>query len=938
MKPVKTLLSLAVSLAITGTVGHAYAQTPAPGADQPLQLAQLRGGSISGRVINDATGSLLPYATVRIAELNREASTGRDGQFLLSHVPPGSYTLVVSYQGMETQRISLEVETGAVRRDVRLSSPTIGVEQMLVLGRAEGYASSINTQRNAPSVRTVVSADALGHISEGNIGDALVRLPGMSVEVRAGVLRTATIRGLAPQYNTVTVDGLRMTNVDGNRDIALDSFPANMLARVDVIKAPTPDMSADAIGGTVDLVTRSAYDRDGRILEGDIGTTYNDNRGSWNQQGSITFGDTFGDGDRFGALATLSYFRDERGYDVIDTAYTVNNEDQYFINRSLYYDRDETKDKVGAGLALDFRPTPDTSVYFRGIYHYDYRELWRRGTDYRPNPDTRFDVTPDSGSSTNGRIDSIVFFRDPKNVFQMYTLGGEHRQQDWVFDARAAYSRAKKDYPDTVQIVNSFNNVDMTYDRSNRNFPTFAIDNNVDITDPSGLQFRQYQTNQVPRLEEEVTLDANLLREFYAGPVSGSIKTGVRGSFKESSQAQPETIRYTGLTGIEATDLLEHYRSTDFMSESGGRAQLLGFYPDWRLYTDLHRNNTGNLTQNAGAQLYTQETIANADFAISEDIIATYLMGTLEIDQWTLLAGVRYETTRIDAEANEVVIDDGQVTEVNRVNDKSDYGNVLPSLHLRYQTMDDRLVLRSSISKAISRPPPGDLIPSKQENAQLNQRVVGNPNLVPAESLNIDLTAEYYLPPLGVISAGLFYKDIDNFVFSTSRIASDGVDERTRVNGDGGTVRGLELVWVQQFSHLPGWLSGFGVEANYTWMDSEGKYPNRDDSLPFIRSPDYIINTILSYAQGPFSARVSMNKLPERLEAVGGRPALDRYNAASTHWDLAFKYRATENFDVFFNIKNLTNEPTVLYQGSPDNPTSAAYYGTQYNMGVQFSF
>src|SRR5690606_18860490 len=137
---------------------------------------------------------------------------------------------------------------------------------------------------------------------------------------------------------------------------------------------------------------------------------------------------------------------------------------------------------------------------------------------------------------------------------------------------------------------------------------------------------------------------------------------------------------------------------------------------------------------------------------------------------------------------------------------------------------------------------------------------------------------------------------------------------------------------------LPGFLSGFGVEANYTWLDSEGVYPGRNSDLPLVNSPDYIINGVLSYAQGPLSVRLSMNKMPDRLESVGGRQALDKYNAASTIWDLAFKYRVMDQHNIFFNIKNLTNEPTVQFQGSRGNPTSVVYYGAQYTLGVDLSF
>ncbi len=895
-------------------------------------------GSLAGRVSNKATGSHLEGAVVRIAELNRTTTTGREGQYLFSGLPSGAYTLRVSYEGLDTVTLASTVEAGlTARADAALETEVFMLDAVLVAARVEGQAAAINLQRNAPTLRTVVSADALGQIREGNIGDALVRLPGVSVETRAGVQRTATIRGLAPQYNTVTVDGLRMTNVDGNRDIALDSFPSNMLARMEVIKAQMPDFPSDAIGGVVNLVTKTAYDSADRIIEGDVGTTYNDLRGNWNRQASFNFGDTFGDQKQFGLLASLAYFHDQRGYDVAQTAYTTAADNTRTINRTLYYDRYEVKDKLGAGLTFDYRPDSGTTLFAKAIYSYDYRYLNHFGTDWRPNPAS---VTARNGtvvSSTGGRVDAFAFYREPKNVFQMYVLGGTHKAGDWDLDFRTAWSKAKKDYPATIQIVNSFNGVDLTYDRAAPDFPSFRVDNAVNVHTPAGLAFRQVDTNQVPRMEDEWSYDANARREFTAGTVPMTFKAGIRYTQKDSSQAQPLTVRYTGLTGIPAARLIEYRDTPGFMGAANGNAVLLGFYPDWKKYRYLS-NHPGNLTQNAATVLYTDQTKANADYESKEDILGAYAQLSATLGSLDLLAGLRWEQTETASRANRVVTVNNQVVSVTPVHDGNRYDNLLPGLHAQHRAFDGRLITRAAVTKALSRPPPGDLIPSVQENAQMNQRIIGNPNLEPAEAMNYDVSVEYYLPPLGVLSAGVFRKDIEKFVFASSRIAPDGVDERSRVNGEGGEITGVELVWSQQLKFLPGALGNLGVDLNYTWLDSQGRYPGRTDDLTFVNAPKYIFNAIVSYAAGPLSLRVSYNDLPKRLESVGARAALDSYNAASEIWDLSAKYSLRRNYTLFLNVKNLTDEPTVQFQGGRDNPTSVVYYGTQYNFGVQYKF
>jgi TonB-dependent receptor len=919
------LVALGAGLALAFVTGPAHAQSAA--------------GTATGRVTIHATGSLLEGASVRIPELGREALTTREGQYTLTGLPPGEHVLLISYEGLDAVRVPVVISPGAsVRRDATLRTEVFALDSVIVAARVEGQAAAINLQRNAPTLRTVVSADALGQIREGNIGDALVRLPGVSVETRAGVQRTATIRGLAPQYNSVTVDGLRMTNVDGNRDIALDSYPANFLSRVEVAKAQLPDLPADAIGGTVNLITPSAYDIEGRVLQLQAGTTYNDLRGNWNKQAAITFSDTFGGGKEFGLLGSVAYFRDERGYDVVESAFNVSATDQFILNRALYYDRYEVKDKVAAGLAFDYRPGGATTLFAKAIYHYDYRDLNHLGTDWRPNPATATNLSADGATTTGGRVDSFMFYREPKNVFQMYVLGGTHRAGDWTLDARGAFSKAKKDYPVTLQVLNSFNNVNLTYDRRVRDFPTFRVDNGVNVNDPAGLAFRQFTTSQVPRVEEEWSFDASAQRAFTGGRVPWSVRTGARLTLKDSAQAQPLTARFSGLTGATAASLLETYSNPDFMRESGGRAQLLNFFPDWRRYLAVQGGTGGTLTATAADRFFTDSTIVNADFAIGEDIASAYAMATADLGALRLMAGVRAEKTEIESTANRIVTSGNTVVNVTRVRGASDYTNVLPGLHARYLALGDRLVLRAAVTQAISRPPPGDLVPSVQENAQLNQRIIGNENLKPAESLNLDAGAEYYLPRLGVVSAGLFYKDIKNFVFSSSRIAPDGVDERTRTNGDGGQVLGAEFVWSQQFTFLPGPLSGLGLEANYTVLDSEGSYPGRGSDLPFINSPDFIFNGILAYTRGPLGLRLSFNQLPERLESVGARAALDRYNAAVQIWDFAVKYRIARAHTLFLNVKNLTDEPTVQFQGSRGNPVAVTYYGTQFNFGIDFSF
>jgi len=925
-------LGLGLALFLTHLAGAEPARAQAPAASIPMQEAAGGAaalGSISGRVVNAQVGGYLEGADVRIEELRRQTTTNREGLFTFGAVPTGSYTLVVNYLGLDSQRIPVSVRSGAAEPVlVELRSAIFRLDDMVITGQIQGQAAAINLQRASDNLKTIVSQDALGQIQEGNIGDALGRLPGVTVETRAGVQRTATIRGLAPQYNSVTVDGFTMTNVDGNRDIALDSYPSNTLARVEVVRAVTPDMPGDAIGGTVNLVTRTAFDRGGRTLAGNVGGTFNAIRNTGNRQLEFTAGDRFGPDGNVGALFTFSHFQDVRGYDVSNIGYSVSADDQYTITNNLVYDRDERKDKYGVGANLDVRTQGGGHLYVKGMYNYDYRWLHRRGTNYLPG--------------TN-RVDNVTFYREPKNVFQMYMAGGSHQVGAWGVEYRAAYSRADKTYPETFQVSQGFNNVQMAVDRSNPNFPTFSVTNGVDISNPAGLQIRNFQVTQAPRGEDEVAFEANVRRELTVGGLPASVRTGVRFTSKDASQDQPDYARFS-VNGISPASLVENYSNDRFFRASNGRARLSPFFPDRDLWLAAYRAGAGFTAQ----EPFSTQGRANTEWSIGEDIASAYGMATVDRGPLRLLGGVRVEHTRNDSRANEVVIQrvDGQdrVTAINPQEASGSYTNVLPGLHMRLEAMEN-LVIRASANRTISRPPPGDLIPSLQVNAQLTQPavIIGNPDLVPATSTNLDLSAELYLAGLGLVSAGGFYKAVDNFVFSErTRLNSGpfaGFDEVRRVNGDGGTVMGLELSWGQQFSSLPGALAGFGVESNATFLRTEGTYPGREnESLPLAQSPSWIANLGLVYNQGRFTGRASGMARSDRLQSVGGRAALDRYNEADRTLDFSAEFAARRGVNLFFHTRNLLDVPTIEYQGSPENPVSTSYYGRQFNAGVNLSF
>jgi len=241
-----------------------------------LASAQTSSGTIEGRVLNAGTNKYLSNARVVVEGTNREALTNEYGEFRLNDVPAGPAQVRTTYTGLDTKVTSVVVSPGqAVRADINLTSAArYGNEETLTLDtfkvaaerEFEGNALATNEQRYAPNVKVVMAADAFGDVTEGNVGEFLKYLPGITVDYVAADVRTVSVRGFSDLFTSVYMDGMRITSsVSGNsnRVFEFEQISINNASRVEVIKVPTPDIPSDSLGGAVNLVSKNAFERKG---------------------------------------------------------------------------------------------------------------------------------------------------------------------------------------------------------------------------------------------------------------------------------------------------------------------------------------------------------------------------------------------------------------------------------------------------------------------------------------------------------------------------------------------------------------------------------------------------------------------------------------------------------------------------------------------------
>ena len=330
--------------------------------------------NLTGRVLDEAN---LPLAgaTISLDETPLDV-TDQDGYFNLLDLPPGNHQLRVSYIGFTDHVHTVSVQAGETKElDIQLT-PGVELATVAIISQLRGQARALSQQQSAINVTNVIAADQIGRFPDQNIGDALKRVSGINVQYDQGEARFANIRGTAPQLNAVTINGERIPSAEAEvRSIQLDLIPSDMIQAVEVNKALTPDMDADAIGGSVNLVTRAApYER---RVSGTLGAGYNFLAGEPTFNGSLIYGERFA-GGKLGLIVSGSYFDNTLGSDNVEAewGYEDANDNGRFdagepeqpeeIQIRQYYLQ---RIRQSYSLGLDYKIDANHTLFLRGIYN-----------------------------------------------------------------------------------------------------------------------------------------------------------------------------------------------------------------------------------------------------------------------------------------------------------------------------------------------------------------------------------------------------------------------------------------------------------------------------------------------------------------------------------------------------------------------------------------
>lgn len=813
------------------------------------------------------------------------------------------------------------------------------LDVIVVHSQVESQERAIDTKRASDAIEDVVSADAMGRYPDKNVAESLQRLPGVSVTRDQGEGRYVVVRGLGAGLNSVSVDGMAIgTPEDGARAAPLDIIPSESTERLRVIKAPTPDLPGDSIGGTILVESGSAFDRDGASLRGKLEGGYTPLGGDDSKKAAVNWSDIFADG-RLGVMVGLNYHDREYQSDNIEAEYDEHDDlapgeliPIEIQQRKYYVDRE----RAGVNLNLDWRQDEDNRYFLRTLFS-DFADAETRQNSIIPLGEGSAESLGDGQYLIEG-LDPGDFSRrvrwrtKAEDTFAIST-GGKNDFGNSRIDYQVGYTRTRENVNDEVEARFEYDGSDdlgATLD-TRYGVPRYTIN------DPSGdgwLRNDNYEFNRFVLAPKQVQDDA-LSAEFnFAFDAANGTewKAGLLGRWRDRDVNVDEIELRAGpdLNLGQWTIGSPDYRHGNMGDGISSRAMLR--------YLRERLGEYGERPQDEAANT---EISLIEDYVANEDVLSGYFMATHDFDNLRLIAGVRVEQTKFEATGNRVELADEETIEsITTRTAENDYTNILPSIHLQYETGGDWM-LRGALTRTIARPGFGDISPRTRIDRDAEEVELGNPALDPYESDNLDVSFEHYIGEAGIFSVGLFYKDIDGYIVNTvSRTNAEFPDYEVAmpVNGDKAEVRGLEMNWQQQFDFLPGHLDGLLAGVSGTWLDTTFNIDidGRDDNefaLP--QASDRIYSAYVGYEKFGLSTRVAAVYRNDYLEELGDNADYDIYVAPNTQLDFSLDYALTGNTTVYFEASNLLDEPLELYQGHRGRTLQMEEYGRAYTVGVK---
>lgn len=890
-------------------------------------------GLLKGRILDNEKNPL-PGAVVIIDENKQSVVTDIDGYYSFGNLSSGAHNLSVSYIGYLPVKKPIVVSDAGTVEDVVMSDSSQELKEVVVTGVFSGQQSAINAQKNNVNITNVVSADQIGKFPDSNIGDALKRISGINVQYDQGEARFGQVRGTPAEFSSVTINGSRLPSAEGDvRNVQLDLIPSDMIQAIEVSKTLMPDQDGDAIGGSINLVTKNSPRR---FSVGAVaGTGYN-----WvSQKMQSNFGLTLGNrffNDRLGVMFAASYNNAPSGSYNTEFVWEKDDDGKVYVNDYQIRQYYVTRERQSYSLSLDWKFNSDNKIWFKGIFN--NRNDWENR--YRV---TLKDISPEGKADvriqTKGGSDDNRNARLERQRTMDFTLGGENRLGWLGIDWKLGYDRASEERPNERYIDYRLKSQHFNFDLSDLREP-FAIPadgSTMTINDDFSLKELTQQQEDIVEEDFKAAIDFKAkLNE----------RSKIKFGFKYVSKSKDKEIDFYEYKPLNKktfnADAWAHTidKSTDdFMPSS---KYQVGTFVDKKYLGALNLDDESTFEREQVAE----ELAGN--FHARENVTSGYVRIDSRIaDDLHFMGGLRVENTSLRYVGRDY--DDETNTVSKTATETSDYINFLPSLILKWEINDD-FMLRAGYNQSISRPKYSALVPGMNIKRGDNEIKIGNPDLKATTSHNLDINAEYYWKSIGLVSAGLFYKRIEGFIvdevaYNKEYQGNVWTKYTQPKNAGNANIFGVETAWQRDFSFITPSMKCIGLYATYTYTHSRVKDFNfegreNEDGLSLPGSPEHTANLSLYFDKSGFSTRLSFNHASSFIDEMGASSFYDRYYDSVNYLDLNLSYTFGKRtkFTLFADCTNLLNQPLRYYQGSKDFTMQQEYYGVKLNGGIKVKF
>ena len=463
-------------------------------------------GTIRGRVVN-ASGRAIPGASIGIKPGNATAVTDREGFFTARELPPGTYQVEVNYLGMQSFRQTVQVDMGkAAVLNVKLQE-VAGIVVEVTDSRVTGEVEALNQQKTSMEILNILPAEVITSLPNANVADAIGRLPSVSLERDEGEGKYIQVRGLESRFTSVSINGTRIPSAEASvRQIKLDAFPSDLLGNIELHKTVSADMEGDAIGGAVNMVTKSAPD--GGLHSFGLETGYNPQAGGrYSSQINGTWGQRYLTNNALGVVFGATYDTNGRSINDVEPGPDVVGGVNQFTAIDLREYRYDRK-RYGAAGGLDYRLDDNSSIYLKAFYSKfkNFGDRW---------------VTSIATDGVSGNVQN----RRPVEETYSFTAGGKHDLGSLILDYSLSYSHASQDRKGQLQAgYDGDPNSTFVFNSSNGHYPQFTQTGGVSYLDPTQWTVSSFRTSYELAAAKSTSFEVNALFPYEGG----LLKTGVK--------------------------------------------------------------------------------------------------------------------------------------------------------------------------------------------------------------------------------------------------------------------------------------------------------------------------------------------------------------------------------------------------------------------------